>query len=108
MSLMAPFCVRTPGGVQRSWRRVMLLTGLSVDGQRLGSGLHVEGRARSGVEGRTDPAWVGGCEAGQADALGQPVAQQPGGVLVRASLPVGVGVAQVDEHGEIELDLDVP
>src|SRR4029077_14065902 len=78
---------RFPGGCVK-WS-LQLLSRCSVE-ERVESGcgcLHVEGRPGTCVEGVRGALEIVAGELGEVGALGEPVPQQPVGVLVAASLP---------------------
>ena len=72
-----------------------------------GGCLPAEGLAGSGVERGGDGVELVGRPAGQVGALGEVLAQEPVGVLVRAALPWAVRVGEVDREAGVDPELGV-
>jgi len=73
----------------------------------LGRGLPTEGLTGSVVEGSRDGGEVVGGALAQGGALGEVLAQQTVGVLVGATLPGAVRVAEVDRQAGVDAQLGV-
>ena len=73
----------------------------------LGGGLPVEGFAGSGVERVSDGVEVVARVSGEVGAFGEVLAKEPVGVLVGASLPWTLGVAEVDVEAGVDAQLGV-
>jgi very-short-patch-repair endonuclease len=76
-------------------------------GECLGWFHPVEGLSRPVVELAGDGVEVGFGVHGEVGAFGHPLAQEAVGVLVRAALPGGVRVAEVDLHAGVDRELAV-
>src|SRR5665647_1502315 len=90
------------GGFQRTTQHRLCRDERS---EACGGGVPAECLAWSGVELGGNQFQVRGGVHGQVGALGEPVAQQPVGVLVRWSLPRGVRVSEVDRQVQRRRDL---
>src|SRR3954452_16919103 len=75
--------------------------------QSLGRCSPAQGLSRPAVEGDRHGGKVLGAVHAEVGALGKVLAQQPVGVLVRATLPGAVGIADVDRHASLDPELGV-
>src|SRR3954451_4094702 len=75
--------------------------------QSLGRCSPAQGLSRPAVEGDRHGCKVLGAVHAEGGALGKVLAQQPVGVLVRATLPGAVRVADVDRHASLDPELGV-
>src|SRR5215211_513778 len=75
--------------------------------QSLGRGSPAQGLSRSAVEGDRHGREVLGAVHAEVSALGEVLPQQPVGVLVRATLPRAVRIADVDRHARLDPELGV-
>src|SRR3954471_24681926 len=75
--------------------------------QSLGRCSPAQGLSRSAVEGDRHGRKVLGAVHAEVGALCKVLAQQPVGVLVRATLPGAVGIAEVDRHASLDPELGV-
>src|SRR3954462_12466918 len=75
--------------------------------QSLGRCSPAKGLSRPAVEGDRHGCKVLGAVHAEVGALWKVLAQQPIGVLVRATLPRAVGIAEVDRHASLDPELGV-
>src|SRR5436190_15874431 len=75
--------------------------------QSLGRCSPAQGLSRPVVEGDRHGCKVLGAVRAEVGALWKVLAQQPVGVLVRATLPGAVGIAEVDRHASLDPELGV-
>src|SRR3954451_10701092 len=75
--------------------------------QSLGRCSPAQGLSRTAVEGDRHGCKVLGAVHAEVGALWKVLAQQPVGVLVRATLPGAVRVAEVDRHASLDPELGV-
>src|SRR4051812_16124421 len=75
--------------------------------QSLGRCSPAQGLSRPAVEGDRHGCKVLGAVHAEVGALWKVLAQQPVGVLVRATLPWAMGIAEVDRHASLDPELGV-
>src|SRR4051812_15562493 len=110
LSRAAVSCTIAIGGckVDSSGRRNTAYVGCSEElVQSLGRCSPAQGLSRPAVEGDRHGCKVLGAVHAEVGALWKVLAQQPVGVLVRATLPGAVRVAEVDRHASLDPELGV-
>src|SRR3954453_20743733 len=106
--LLIALCTILTGGkeVNSSGRRNTAYVSCSEElVQSLGRCSPAQGLSRPAVEGDRHGGKVLGAVHAEVGALGKVLAQQPVGVLVRATLPGAVGIAEVDRHASLDPEL---
>src|SRR3954447_8551384 len=107
-SSAAPFGSTSESKVDSSGRRNTAYVSCSEElVQSLGRGSPAQGLSRPAVEGDRHSGELLGAVHAEVGALWKVLPQQPVGVLVRATLPGAVGIAEVDRHASLDPQLRV-